>query len=396
MPSLSPAAAQPRAEGLAMTSVPLWAVLATVRRFPLRAAYTFTMLALAFVLFSVLRSIVGAYSGPPQTDVLQVSSRGSYLLPDSAFSRISSMPDIVAVTPFQALSGYYREPRDHVPAFGVAPAAYFRIFGAAAPPSVYECFARIRHGAIVAGGLDSTFEWERGDSVTLSASWPQKKDGSGAWEFHLCGGYSEAGEDYPTLLFNYDYLRESAEFHSGMSSMWAKVRSGADVALAAEAIDRHFANSSNPTRTVTADELERLYARRVGDVNTIAGALMASFLFSVVVVVQCMYGQAVMERGRELRIMEALGFTRGRILGLAVLEATLLAGVAAAAGLLGGYLATPLVSGMAADVIGEFGFSSGAIWESCAIAVLMGALLGLVAAWRRREERGPTADRRRA
>ena len=325
-----------------------------------------------------------------------MSSRGSYLLPDSVFSRISLMPDTVAVTPFQALSGYYREPRDRVAAFGVVPAGYFEIFGATAPPSVYECFERVRHGAVVAGGLDSAYAWKRGDSVTLSASWPQRRDGSGAWEFHLCGGYSEDGDDYPTLLFNYDYLRESAEFHSGMSSMWAKVRSGADVAMVAETIDGHFRNSSSPTRTVTADELERLYARRVGDVNAIAGALMVSFLFSVVVVVQCMYGQAVMERGREFRVMEALGFARGRIVALAVLEATMLAGGAAAVGIIGAYLATPLVAGMAADVIGEFGFAPGVIWESSSIAVLTGALLGLVAAWSREGWGGPGADRRRA
>ena len=378
-----------------MTSVPLWAVLATVQKFPLRATYAFAALALAFLLFCVLRSIVGAYSGSPQTELLRVSSRGGYMLPDSAFSRISSMPDTVAVTPFQALNGYYREPRYRVPAFGVEPAGYFEIFGATAPPSVYDCFTRIRHGAIVAGGLDSTFEWMRGDSIMLGASWPRKKDGSNTWEFHLCGGYSE-DSDYPALLFNYDYLRESAEFHSGMSSMWAKVGSGADVAIVAATIDERFANSSHPTRTVAADELDRLYARRVGDVNAIAGALMLSFLFSVAVVVQCVYGQAVMERGREFRIMEALGFSPGRIVGLAMLEATLLAGAAAAAGILGAYAATTIVSGMVANVLGEFDFASGAILESCAIALLVGAMLGLVAARSRGVYHGAGTERQRA
>ena len=239
------------------------------------------------------------------------------------------------------------------------------------------------------------FEWERGDNVTLSSSWRRNKDGSGAWEFHLCGGYSENDDESPSLLFNYDYLRESSEFHSGMNSMWAKVESGTDAAVAAATIDEHFANSSHPTRTVTADELDRLYARRVADVKVVAGVLMLSFLFSVAVVVQCVYGQAVMERGREFRVMEALGFSPGRIVALAMLEATLLAGGAAAVGIVGAYAAVPLVSGMVADVLGEFGFAAGAIWESCSIALLVGALLGIAAARSRMAYCAPVAEGQR-
>ncbi len=93
---------------------------------------------------------------------------------------------------------------------------------------------------------------------------------------------------------------------------------------------------------------------------------------------------SVLERTRELGVLRAVGWSRGRILSMVLKESLLLGALGGLTGILIGYI---LTQGLAAvpsigEMIGSGSFSPGLILQAMAIAIILGALGGLYPAWR--------------
>ena len=101
----------------------------------------------------------------------------------------------------------------------------------------------------------------------------------------------------------------------------------------AAAIDGRFANSPAETRTTTEQAFLQGMADQLGNVGAMLTAILGAVFFTLLLITTNTMAQAIRERTSELAVLKTLGFTNGRVLGLVLLEAGVLAILGGAAGL---------------------------------------------------------------
>ena len=121
-------------------------------------------------------------------------------------------------------------------------------------------------------------------------------------------------------------------------------------------------------------------AEQIGDVGAIVIAILGPVLFTILLVCGNTMAQAVRERTNEVAVLETLGFTEERVLGLVLIESILLP--VAAGGL--GFTAWVLIqrTNPTAGVVPMSALSSSDVGLAAVIAVLVGLAAGLAPAWR--------------
>ena len=110
----------------------------------------------------------------------------------------------------------------------------------------------------------------------------------------------------------------------------------------AAAIDRIFANSSHETRTLSDQERAEFQSKQMGDVAFFTNAIMGAVLFTLAFLTGNTLRQSLHERIPEFAVLKAMGYSDGRILGLAYAEALLLFIPTAVFGLGLAHLVAPL------------------------------------------------------
>ena len=182
-----------------------------------------------------------------------------------------------------------------------------------------------RTGAIVGQELAERFGWTIGSRVPLKGTmWPKR--GGGAWEFTVeasTGPGRRAGRNasLDLMFFHYVYLNETRTLGRDLVDSY-RVRAS-DPARAndiAQLIDATFANSAFETTTSTENAFVRAIAEQIGDVGAIVIAILGPVLFTILLVCANTMAQAVRERTNEIAVLETLGFTGGRVLGLVLAE----------------------------------------------------------------------------
>ncbi len=111
-------------------------------------------------------------------------------------------------------------------------------------------------------------------------------------------------------------------------------------AAIAQRIDDRFANSPYETKTSTEKAFVQGFAKQIGDIGTIIGAVLTAVFFTILLVAGNTMAQSVRERTNELAVLKTLGFSNRRVLALVLVESLALAGIG---GLLGLGLAWALI-----------------------------------------------------
>jgi putative ABC transport system permease protein len=192
-------------------------------------------------------------------------------------------------------------------------------------------FARRRDGAIVGYGTMQRYGWKTGDEVTLVS------EGFGrlALSFTIVGGMAD--ERSPMFWFQREYLEQALAARGWddldfAGTIWVRIDDPARVDSLMREIDETFRNSE----AQTASETEKSYFKSLfGALEGLATLMMivaALVAICIVFIAANTASMAVRERAREIAILKAIGFSRRRIFGLLVAEATLLATLAGAFG----------------------------------------------------------------
>ena len=90
-------------------------------------------------------------------------------------------------------------------------------------------------------------------------------------------------------------------------------------------IDGMFANSPSETKTSTEKAFVSDFAKQIGDIGTIMMWIVAMAMFTILLVSGNTMAQAIRERTNELAVLKTLGFGDGRVLGMVLVESTLIA-----------------------------------------------------------------------
>jgi putative ABC transport system permease protein len=345
----------------------------------------------AFLLFGALLSIRAGFArGVDLTgaDRLVVNQKNAFNqpLPRAYRDRLAAIPGVASVTYVAWFPGVYQDPRNDFPILAVDTDGWFEMYGDlwTVPADHLARWKANRTGAIVGRELADRFGWSIGDRIPLTGTmWPKR--GGGAWEFTVDGIYDAgpaAGRNASVdlMFFHYGYFNDARtvgqDFVDSYRVRVADARNSNEIA---QQIDATFVNSAFETTTSTENSFVRAIAEQIGDVGAIVMAILGPVLFTILLVCGNTMAQAVRERRNEVAVLETLGFTRERVLGLVLVESLILplgaGGLGIAAWLLiqrtnptGGTVPMSSLSGF------EIGFAA-------LMAVLVGFAAGLAPAW---------------
>ena len=360
-------------------------------RHPVRAWLTLLSLAVAFLLFTLLRTVAAWFAGNSleglSEDRLVVAARYSQTdqLPLSAQQRILALDGVNAVTHQTWFGGSYQDPKNAFPKFVVDPRGYFDMFpGTRIEPAARDRFAETRTGVLVSEDLLAEYGWQVGDRIPIQADiWPMS-DGGRLWEFELVGSYAWSDKGQSLMLLHYDFFDTGRAFAQGTVG-WFTVRvdDPGQALEVAHAIDRLFENSAHPTQTTTESEYYRTFLAQAGDIGFMATGVLSAVFFTIVLLGGVTMHQALQERIPELAVLKTLGFTDRSVALMLLGESTALCVLGASLGVLATLAAElPLNTVLLDAGVGVFDVSGEVLASAASLSVLLGLAVGAGPAWR--------------
>ena len=356
-----------------------------------RTVLTLLSVAIAFLLFMLLRGVAGAFAGGNFNivgiDRLIVSPKYSIVdsLPVSQEQQIESVSGVDAAAHANWFGGQYVDPKNFFPKYPVVPREYFDMYPELLiDPDQLETFSRTRTGAVASRSLAEKFGWQVGDIIPIIGDIYAQDDGSRRWEFELVGifGYPEGEPARDLFLFNFQYFTEAVEDWGKDTVGWWSVRlsepdRAAEIAMQ---IDALFENSQNPTRTSTEDEYSRQFASQLGDIGLLTTMIMGAVFFTIILLTGNTMSQALRERIPELAVLKTLGFTDTRVSLMVLGEALLLCVAGGILGILMAFGMLYVVGDTLESILGQFGYSTGSVVGALGLAVVIGLVIGGVPA----------------
>ena len=307
-------------------------IWSNLKRKKLRTSLTLLSIFVAFVLFGVLSAIKQALVGGVEVagaDRLVVRHKVSIiqLLPESYKARMERIPGVAMATHQTWFGGIYQDPKNFFMQNPVIPEEFLSMHPELVlAPKQKEAWLATRTGAIVGQSTANRFHWKIGDRVPIqSPIWGRK-----TWEFDIVGIFDgrDKGTDTTPLFFRYDYfdeVRKNLNWGQGLVGWYTiRVKDPAQAAEVARQVDAEFENSSAETKTEPEGAFVQAWAKQIGNIALIVGAITGAVFFTILLVTGNTMSQAVRERTGELGVLKAIGFTNGQVLGIVLAESCVL------------------------------------------------------------------------
>lgn len=309
-------------------------------RKPGRAVLIFFQVAVVFTLFGMLQGLKSGVQhavDAARADLLLVHSREAffYPLPLGLLEQIRSLPGVKAVVPVELYGGWYQKPEDGVIIVAVSPERdWTEAFTFNIAPRYLAAFNGSRTAALVTEFAAKKYHWKIGDHIPLMSN-TAHKDGS-TWTFDVVGTFTD--DDVAVgrykILMHYDYYDESRATGTGMVNHFNVAVTEPNLAVpVADAIDRHFANSSHETKTESLRELAQTQVQQIGDLDFLIRAVMSAVFGALLFATATVMMQAIRERTPELAVLKTIGFDDRAVFLLVLGEAATVYITAAACGL---------------------------------------------------------------
>ncbi len=364
---------------------------ANLFRHPTRTLLSFTSLAIAFLLFMLLNAITAAFSSGPSEGVvnrLVVDAKYSMTdnLPVTYLQQIRALEGVDNAASVNWFGGYYRDPKETFTTLAVNPVEYFEILSDyEIAPEALARFEATRAGAVVSTALAEKYGWRIGDRVTLRGNiWPME-NGSWDWEFEIAGTFNGNTSQLSDTLF---LLRQ--DYFDDAVASWAKNQVGFILLTVAKdhkpedvanAIDKLYENSSDPTRTASEDQYARQFVSQLGDIGLMSTAILSAVFFTILLLTGNTASQTFRERVPELAAMKTLGFTDASVAALVLGEAVVLCVAGGACGIAVALFLEPALNDSIGAVLGGLEMNLISALLGLALAAGIGLLIGIQPAW---------------
>jgi len=295
-------------------------------RNPLRSILTMLLTGAIFFFVATLLSILANFeaaenSGEGQNRLgIQSAISLATMLPIAYEQKIEKVPGVTVVSKMQWLGAYYKEQKNFFANFAIDHDKIEAVWDDyAIPPDQLEAFKADRQGAIVGPGLVKRYGWKVGDRVTLTGTiFPFNP------ELNIRGVYTHKIDD-SSLFMRMDYFRQAMNDLGEVGMFWVKVDPGADMAKISDDIDALFVNSESQTETVTEKEFQRQFISMIGNIKLLFTIVSICAVFMVVLLAAIAMSMSARERVTEIAVLKAIGFPRGLVLTLMLIEFVLLA-----------------------------------------------------------------------
>jgi putative ABC transport system permease protein len=358
-----------------------------------RTVFTVGAIFFAFVLFGVLMALRAAFSIAPEMagqERLMVIDKISLIqpLPLSYGDRIKQVDGVDDITHANWFGGYYQEVRNQFSTMAVDPESWLRVYSKEfeLPEDQKKAWLADRTGAIV--GIDTArkYGFTVGQRIPIQGTIYHRPD-NGPWEFTIDGIYDSKlkGSDKTNLFFHYDFLNESVRSLSSFKDQvgWyvISLRDPDQAVQMASKVDALFANSPVETKTDTEKAFVSGFAKQIGDIGSIMTSIVAMAMFTILLVAGNTMAQAIRERTNELAVLKTLGFGNGRVLGMVLVESTLIAVLGGGLGLLLAYIAVTVGGDPTNGLLPAFYLPTPAMITGIVLVVALGLASGALPAW---------------
>lgn len=313
-------------------------VWAGLWRRPARTIFTFLSIVVAFILFGILSAISGGLDKALEAsrmDRLFVDTRYGTALPYAYVDKVAAVPGVTVVAPRQIIVGYYRDPKQPM---GIVMSD--RRFFAVRPElnatkEQIDQLMRTRTGALITVFSSKQFGWKVGDRVPIISN-TLKKDGGKTWTFDILGIIDDVDRPGQSRFFisNYDYVDQERVADKGtIDRMLVRIKDPARATQISRAIDKLFASSGAPTRTVSEKSAAQSGVQSLGNIGFFISAVVSAVLFMLLFLTGNTMMQSVRERMPEFAVLKAMGYSDSKLLWLVYAESGILCVLAALTGL---------------------------------------------------------------
>jgi putative ABC transport system permease protein len=290
------------------------------------------------------------------------------------------------VTHANWFGGYYQETKNQFANMAVEPESWLRMYPEfVVPEDQKKAWLADRQGAIIGADTMKRFGWKVGDRIPLQATIFRRPDRS-AWEFNISGVYDSPvkGTDKTQLFFHYDYLNEvlrTSNFGNQVGWLVIKVNDPEQSPAIARKVDAMFANSPTETKTDSEKAFVAGWAKQIGNISLITQLIAAAAIFMMLLVTANTMAQSIRERTSELAVLKTLGFGDGRVLGMVLMESSVLALVGGLAGLGLSYALVTIGGDPTGAFLPAFYFPVPDLIVGVVMVIALGFAAGAVPAW---------------
>ena len=344
----------------------------------MRSLLTVCLMAAIFFFVTTLLSILAAFDNASDSsgvDRLAVQSAISLttMLPYSHEEKIRQIPGVADTAKLQWIGAYYKDTRNFFANFAVDAGKMKAVWtDYVIDPAQFEAFKADRQGCLVGPELLKRFGWKVGQKIVLKGTiFPFNP------ELTIRGVYLHP-VNTSALYFHMEYLREAGLQGRGLTgNIWVRVADTRKMAAISQQIDEMFKNSEFPTETFTEKEFQKNFISMMGNIKLLFTSVSLCAIFMVILLAAITMSMSARERVSEVAVLKAIGFEKGLILSLLLIEFTSLTVIGGALGTFGARMLYTFVN--MTEVTQGFLVNFGVAWPTVGICVALSALVGLVA-----------------
>ncbi|HYR91814.1 MAG TPA: FtsX-like permease family protein [Terriglobia bacterium] len=359
-----------------------------------RTILTILSISMSLFLISTLRTLLDSLESPPLTpdSATRVLTRHQTSLantmPIAYRERIRHMPGVKDISAYQWVGAIYKDPANFFAQFAVDADRFFDIYTDihVLAPEQKEAFLKERRAALAGVSLAKRYGWNIGDTVTMQGTFIPGDIAV------IIRGFIKDGGSENILFLRYDYLNELWNDFNQTSTFVIKANSAEEIPAVIDTIDGSFMNSTAPTKTETEKAFVLGFVSMLGNVRSLVVSISTVLIFTIILVAANTMAMSIRERKGEIAILKTLGFSRGNVLMVLILESAFIALVGGLLGSLGArYILGGIdVSAMTTGFISAFDVK----WETVAMAAGISLIVAFtstfVPAWN--ASRVPIAD----
>ena len=350
----------------------------------------------ARALGGVLDTLKGAIQvGSEQRLVTRNAISLVFPLPMAYRQRIAAVPGVKRVSISNWFGGQDpNDPHNFFAQFGVDAETYFPMYGtdieiseastpqaAVALPADLDpklaAFMSERTACVVGAKLMKKMGWKLGQTITLKGTiYP------GNWPLTIRAVYSSKvpsiGEE--TLFFHWDYLNEKGMGGQSWVGIYILVLAQPEQAAGiGRQVDAMFENSSAATHTETERAFQAGFISMYGNIPFVLRIIGLAVVFAILLVAANTMMMSFRERTTEFGVLKTLGYSDRAVFAIVLAEAAV---ITLGGGLVGALLAKFLVQkSTLIMVLPPMRVDWPTVFWGIGIAVLLGAVSGILPAW---------------
>ncbi|HKY18759.1 MAG TPA: FtsX-like permease family protein [Rhizomicrobium sp.] len=301
-------------------------VWAAIMRKPSRAILTLLSVMLAFTLFGLtigMNATFAKWKEDAHEDRIYAFARFGGLQPIALGRQIENMPGVEKVASSSGIGGYIQDPKNRVFAQMLDENVPKIMTEWPITPQQWQMIRDNRMGMLVSQKQADRWHLKVGDTFVIASPMVKKLDGTISWTFQVVAITPDISYMNQGYMFgNFDYMDKarilSDQSKAGMFRI--KISDPSKSAEIVQQIERKFANSSTPLRSLTEKVMADVSNSGL-DIAAVDRDIALAGMFMVLFLTANGLAQAVRERFAEFATLKTIGFSDHGVIGLVFAEA---------------------------------------------------------------------------